>query len=70
MVNTQLTTQVPFTPTRRVIVYQTWQANDPLVHYMAGGPRGFDQNKQRYLSESRGGKNCAASQVIPVALVC
>jgi hypothetical protein len=25
--------QVPFTPTRTVCVYYTWQANDPLVHY-------------------------------------
>jgi hypothetical protein len=25
--------QVPFTPTRSVCVYYTWQANDPLVHY-------------------------------------
>ncbi len=28
-----LTNQVPFTPTRIISVYQTWQANDPLVHY-------------------------------------
>jgi hypothetical protein len=35
VVNTNLTQQVPFTPARRVMVYQTWQANDPLVHYMA-----------------------------------
>ncbi|HXD01578.1 MAG TPA: hypothetical protein VN048_19740, partial [Verrucomicrobiae bacterium] len=25
--------QVPYTPTRTVCVYYTWQANDPLVHY-------------------------------------
>jgi hypothetical protein len=31
--NTNLIVQVPFTPTRRVIQYLTWQANDPLVHY-------------------------------------
>lgn len=28
--------QVPFTPTRRISQYLTWQANDPLVHYLAG----------------------------------
>lgn len=25
--------QIPFTPTVRKSIYQTWQANDPLVHY-------------------------------------
>lgn len=34
--NTNVVTQVPFTPTTRLIQYKTWQANDPLVHYMAG----------------------------------
>ena len=32
-VNNYLVMQVPFTPTRSVCVYYTWQANDPLVHY-------------------------------------
>jgi hypothetical protein len=32
-VSTPLSMQVPFTPTRTVCVYYTWQANDPLVHY-------------------------------------
>jgi hypothetical protein len=36
LVNTNLAQQVPFTPTKRVSQYLTWQANDPLVHYMAG----------------------------------
>ncbi|HXC99678.1 MAG TPA: hypothetical protein VN048_10080 [Verrucomicrobiae bacterium] len=31
--NSFITMQVPFTPTRTVCVYYTWQANDPLVHY-------------------------------------
>jgi hypothetical protein len=34
--NTNLAVQVPFTPTKRVSQYLTWQANDPLVHYTAG----------------------------------
>jgi hypothetical protein len=25
--------QVPYTPTRTIAIYNTWQANDPLVHY-------------------------------------
>ncbi len=36
LVNTNLAQQVPFTPTRRISQYLTWQANDPLVHYTAG----------------------------------
>jgi hypothetical protein len=28
-------TQAPFTPTRTVVQYISWQANDPLVHYVA-----------------------------------
>ena len=27
---------MPFTPTRTIFQYTSWQANDPLVHYMAG----------------------------------
>lgn len=33
--NTNLVQQVPFTPTKRVLQEFSWQANDPLVHYMA-----------------------------------
>jgi hypothetical protein len=33
-INNFTSMQVPFTPTRSVCVYYTWQANDPLVHYM------------------------------------
>ncbi len=32
-INNLTNMQVPFTPTRSVCVYYTWQANDPLVHY-------------------------------------
>lgn len=34
--NTNLVVQVPYTPTARYKQYLTWQANDPLVHYMPG----------------------------------
>ncbi len=34
-VNLSLTNQAPYNPTRYVILYTTWQANDPLVHYTA-----------------------------------
>jgi hypothetical protein len=33
--NLDLIVQVPFTPARFVYGYTSWQANDPLVHYMA-----------------------------------
>lgn len=33
--NTNLAMQVPFTPTRKIYQRNTWQVNDPLVHYMA-----------------------------------
>lgn len=32
---TNLTWQVPFTPSRRLYQKSAWEANDPLVHYMA-----------------------------------
>jgi hypothetical protein len=35
-VNLQLTNQAPYSPTRYVVLYTTWQANDPLVHYTPG----------------------------------
>jgi hypothetical protein len=34
--NQNLSSQVPYTPTRSVAVYYSWQANDPLVHYTLG----------------------------------
>jgi hypothetical protein len=37
--NTNTVMQAPFTPTRRTSQYVSWQANDPLVHYMAGDMR-------------------------------
>ncbi len=33
--NLDLSVQVPFTPTRYICGYTSWQANDPLVHYLA-----------------------------------
>ena len=33
--NTQASVQVPYTPSRTVYNYILWQANDPLVHYLA-----------------------------------
>ncbi len=35
LVNTNLGMLVPFSPTKRMSQYLTWQANDPLVHYMS-----------------------------------
>ncbi|HKQ37609.1 MAG TPA: hypothetical protein VJ063_05985 [Verrucomicrobiae bacterium] len=32
--NTNLITQVPFTPARKMLITSTWEVNDPLVHYM------------------------------------
>jgi hypothetical protein len=34
--NTNVVMQVPFTPTRKMSQYISWQANDPLVHYTKG----------------------------------
>jgi hypothetical protein len=34
--NTNLAMQMPYTPLTNVYQYITWQANDPLVHYLAG----------------------------------
>jgi hypothetical protein len=33
--NVLLSVQAPYTPTRYAVQYLTWQANDPLVHYLA-----------------------------------
>ncbi len=33
--NTQLAVQAPYTPTRLIFTNISWQANDPLVHYLA-----------------------------------
>ncbi len=40
---TNLSIQIPFAPTRKVSQYFTWQANDPLVHYMLGDLTAFPQ---------------------------
>ena len=41
-----LTHQVPFTPTVTVYDYTTWQANDPLVHYL-GSDLNFSQTDSK-----------------------
>ncbi len=48
--NTNLIAQVPYTPTRTMYDYTLWQANDPLVHYLASdlnfmGPNGTSLQK-------------------------
>jgi hypothetical protein len=48
--NTNLTVQVPFTPMATIYQYTTWQANDPLVHYLASDltdpvPKGNNNNQ-------------------------
>ena len=45
------TVQVPYTPTATMYEYVSWQANDPLVHYLAGdlnfqGTESVDNNGQ------------------------
>ncbi len=32
--NTEYSVQAPYTPTRTLVSYTSWQANDPLVHYL------------------------------------
>jgi hypothetical protein len=34
--NLELSVEAPYSPIRYVVQYTTWQANDPLVHYVAG----------------------------------
>jgi hypothetical protein len=34
-INTNYVMQAPYTPTRTMVDYVSWQANDPLVHYLA-----------------------------------
>ena len=43
---TNLSIQVPFTPTRKVSQYFTWQANDPLVHYTLADLTTFPQTNR------------------------
>ncbi|MCU0787436.1 MAG: hypothetical protein MUC91_04485, partial [Verrucomicrobia bacterium] len=55
--STNLVMQVPFSPTRRLLEYRTWQANDPLVHYMAGD--------LEYLEQGDGIRNLSPLERIP-----
>jgi hypothetical protein len=43
--NLALSMQVPFTPTRTMYQFTTWQANDPLVHYLVSDLNYFDTLK-------------------------
>jgi hypothetical protein len=43
--NTNLSVQAPFTPVRLSYDYVTWQANDPLVHYLASDLNYVDPGK-------------------------
>jgi hypothetical protein len=47
--DTNLVIQVPFSPTKRMSQYVTWQANDPLVHYLPGD-MATETNEIRQLS--------------------
>src|SRR5207244_1740100 len=55
--NTELSHQVPFSPSVRCSQHLTWQANDPLVHYTAGdlayldNPNGGLQKSRRLVPE-------------------
>jgi hypothetical protein len=46
-------TQAPYTPTRNVVQYISWQANDPLVHYVASDLN-YSGTEQRYGGPSTG----------------
>ena len=55
--NSLLRMQAPYTPTRIIYNYRTWQANDPLVHYLASdlifsepGVTGLHHLDDNYLS--------------------
>jgi hypothetical protein len=39
LTNQLFVTQAPYSPTRSVVQYFSWQANDPLVHYLASDLR-------------------------------
>jgi hypothetical protein len=43
--NSTNATQAPFTPTATVVQHVSWQANDPLVHYLAADLNWSDANR-------------------------
>lgn len=47
IVITSLVQQVPFTPTKIIARAYTWQANDPLVHYLAEDLRDFQAEENK-----------------------
>ena len=55
--NTLLHVQAPYSPTRSVVQYYSWQANDPLVHYLASDissiPLKFDTQHKPTLGVGR-----------------
>jgi hypothetical protein len=62
--NLELTNQAPYSPTRYVVLYTTWQANDPLVHYLAS-----DLNYTRETGTLHPGTNTfnyGATNLIPI----
>ena len=46
-------TQAPYTPTRNMFQYISWQANDPLVHYVASDLN-YSGTEQQYGGPSTG----------------
>lgn len=40
--NTELSVQAPYTPVKHFYQYTTWQANDPLVHFLASDLNYYD----------------------------
>jgi hypothetical protein len=56
--NTNLIQQAPFTPARKFLFAATWEANDPLLHYLVEHMKGVTNNYRReflrpFMSEPR-----------------
>ncbi len=57
-------TQAPYTPTRTVVQYISWQANDPLVHYVASDLN-YSGNEGGVLSTGITNKDRTAVPMLP-----
>jgi hypothetical protein len=57
-------TQAPYTPTRTVVQYLSWQANDPLVHYIASDLN-YSGNERGVLATGTTNSDRAVPPILP-----
>jgi len=64
--NLQLSEVAPYAPTRYIVQYVTWQANDPLVHYLASDIDAPSPNNTTFPQQGVSVSSASAQTITPL----